>query len=186
VPQGVTVRVRARACREAPCGSVVSTTVRTHLPSRQRSSVVEHSIRNRAVVGSIPTAGSPPRSAFHCRMGLRVSRGSVATQWALSLPRGREPFLCAPSTHRDRRSVENPPPHFSPIQSSAPRYRASRRGDGPTTNGHSSLASSRRAAISSLAATYESHSERARDGRPTPLVTFITARHDCAVFALSG
>lgn len=44
MPQGVTVRVRARASSK--------------VQGRQRSSVVEHSIRNRAVVGSIPTAGS--------------------------------------------------------------------------------------------------------------------------------
>ena len=54
MPKGVTVRVRARAWWSVVVGGPVSVT-------RQRSSVVEHSIRNRAVVGSIPTAGSEAR-----------------------------------------------------------------------------------------------------------------------------
>ena len=68
MPKGVAVRVRARAC---PCLS----------KTRQRSSVVEHPIRNRAVVGSIPTAGSD----FRPNEG-HTSRHQTAPQGPFAFP----------------------------------------------------------------------------------------------------
>lgn len=68
MPKGVAVRIRAWAFKviasQHRCN--IASSVRESgnagalrcISSRQRSSVVEHPIRNRAVVGSIPTAGS--------------------------------------------------------------------------------------------------------------------------------
>src|SRR6185503_8955506 len=67
--KGVAVRVRARAWERSGTSALRRNAhvvrliracwrVRAGARTRQRSSVVEHSIRNRAVVGSIPTAGS--------------------------------------------------------------------------------------------------------------------------------
>lgn len=60
MPKGVAVRVRAWAWHDTHEIDREGTSY-TSSPfgrRRQRSSVVEHPIRNRAVVGSIPTAGS--------------------------------------------------------------------------------------------------------------------------------
>ena len=57
MPQGVAVRVRARACWNSQVQVLVQVLVRG-LHHRHSSSVVEHPIRNRAVIGSIPICGS--------------------------------------------------------------------------------------------------------------------------------
>ena len=84
MPKGVSVRIRARA---RSCSSRLS---------RHSSSVVEHPIRNRAVVGSIPTcgSGSPPHPSLrhqHLRRRREWPRGALG---AVGTFRGRvSPFL---------------------------------------------------------------------------------------------
>lgn len=73
MPKGVAVRIRARASivcvRQFRQAAAIRTVVwHRHQATRCRhsSSVVEHSIRNRAVVGSIPTCGSDKQNTASC------------------------------------------------------------------------------------------------------------------------
>jgi hypothetical protein len=71
VPKGVAVRVRARACPTNTSST------------RQRSSVVEHPIRNRAVVSSILTAGSESRKS---KNGARLETGAFVFSGTRHVP----------------------------------------------------------------------------------------------------
>ena len=122
VPQGVAVRIRARAWK--------------YLVGCHSSSGVEHSIRNRAVVGSIPTCGSTVKTneqrrlvgavCRFCTFSLRSCGEALHFRMQELLDESCRIAVAGPSAEAGIRA--NSPRHVSNQQ----RLPALRRGDVPT------------------------------------------------------